>query len=586
MERVKARQAYFVFMFVLSVFFISGCHNGGGSIGGGGSADLVTFIVPANNTVGVPIGNKITVTFTEAMNPATINTKTFTVMDGITPVSGTVTYSGVTAVFTPAANLTASTTYTAKITTGAEDLAFNALASDYVWSFTTGATADTTAPIASLKVPGNAATGVLTNSKITVTFSEAMDPSTISTTTFTLTDGVAPVLGTVTYAGVTAVFTPATDLKASTTYTATITTGAEDLAFNALAGNYVWSFTTGATADTAAPTVTFTNPVDTAIGVILSKKVQATFSEAMDPSTISTATFTLMDGVTPVSGTVTYVGLVATFTPKSSLADSTTYTAKITTAAEDLAFNALASNYVWSFTTITKVALGPVPVDLGTAGNFVLLTKTGITNTGATAITGDIGVSPISSTAITGFGIVMDVSNQFSTTVGGPGSVIGKVYAADYAVPTPANLTTAISDIETAFVNAAGRAIPDFTELGAGNISGRTLSPGLYKWGTGVLITAAGVTISGGADDVWIFQIAGDLTVNPGAIVTLAGGAQAKNIFWQVNGGVGVTFDTGAAFQGIILASKAIIFKTGATLNGRALAQTAVTLDANTITEP
>jgi hypothetical protein len=328
--------------------------------------------------------------------------------------------------------------------------------------------------------------------------------------------------------------------------------------------------------------VTLTNPADAATGVALSKRVYATFSEAMDPLTITNMTFTLKDGVTPVSGIVTYVGLVATFTPTSNLAVNTLFTATITTRAKDLAGNALAVNKVWTFTTVAAASLGPPPVDLGTAGNFVILTKTGITTTGVTVITGDIGVSPIDHTAMTGFGEAMDPSNQFSTS----SLVTGKLYAADYAVPTPANMTTAVSDMETAYTDAAGRTIPDFTELGAGNISGMTLVPGLYKWSTGVLITAAGVTLSGGPNDVWIFQIADDLTVNNGAIVTLAGGAQAKNIFWQVGGGTGVSLGTTSQFEGIILAIKAIVINTGATLNGRALAQTNVTLNANTITAP
>ena len=221
-------------------------------------------------------------------------------------------------------------------------------------------------------------------------------------------------------------------------------------------------------------------------------------------------------------------------------------------------------------------------IDLGTAENFVLLAKSGITTTGTTHITGNIGVSPIDSTAMTGFGLILDSSGTFSTSA----LVTGKIYAADYAVPTPANMTSAISDMQTAYVEAAGRAIPDYTELYAGDISGRTLVPGLYKWGTGVLITNAGVTISGGANDVWIFQIAGDLTVNNGAIVTLSGGAQAKNIFWQVGGGTGVSLGTGCAFEGIILAAKGITINTGTTLNGRALAQTNITLNANIVTSP
>jgi hypothetical protein len=225
---------------------------------------------------------------------------------------------------------------------------------------------------------------------------------------------------------------------------------------------------------------------------------------------------------------------------------------------------------------------GAGPVDLGTAGTFVILTKSGISTTGVTHITGNIGVSPIDQTGLTGFSETMDASNQFSTSL----LVTGKLYAADYAVPTPEDLTTAISDMETAYTDAAGRTIPDYTELGAGNISGMDLAPGLYKWGTGVLIDNTGVTLTGEESDTWIFQIADNLTVNNGAIVTLAGGAQAKNVVWQVGGGTGVSLGTTVDFKGIILAAKAIIFNTGATLTGRALAQTNSTLDANTITAP
>jgi hypothetical protein len=145
-------------------------------------------------------------------------------------------------------------------------------------------------------------------------------------------------------------------------------------------------------------------------------------------------------------------------------------------------------------------------------------------------------------------------------------------------------MTTAISDMQTAFTDAAGRTTPDFTELGAGNISGLTLVPGLYKWGTGVLLTSTGVTISGGANDVWLFQIAGDLIVNNSAVITLIGGAQAKNIFWQVSGQANL--GTAADFKGIILSQTLISMNTGAKMTGRALAQTAVTLNATAITAP
>ncbi len=228
----------------------------------------------------------------------------------------------------------------------------------------------------------------------------------------------------------------------------------------------------------------------------------------------------------------------------------------------------------------SATAAGPTPVNLRTAGDFVILTETGVTTTGTTTVVGDMGVSPIAATAMTGFGLIADGTNTFSSS----SLVTEKIYAADYAPPTPTKMTTAIGDMETAFTDAAGRTSPNFIELGGGDISGRTLLPGLYKWGTGVLITNAGITIAGGPNDVWIFQIAGDMLVNDSAMVTLVGGAQAKNIFWQVSGKA--TFGTAADVKGIILSQTLISMNTGATLSGRALAQTAVTLIANTITAP
>jgi hypothetical protein len=221
----------------------------------------------------------------------------------------------------------------------------------------------------------------------------------------------------------------------------------------------------------------------------------------------------------------------------------------------------------------------PFPVNLGTAGNYVVLSKTGISTTGAGHISGDIGVSPISAAAITGFALTADPSNVFSTSA----SVTGKVYAANYAVPTPSNMSTAVSNMETAYTDAAGRS-SNYTELYAGDLTGKTLTRGVYKWGSGVLISAGGVTLSGTATDVWIFQIAQTLTVANGAHINLTGGASAANVFWQVGGEV--TIGTTGAMNGVILGQTAIILRTGASFNGRALAQTAVTLDANAVTDP
>ncbi|MGD0088697.1 MAG: Ig-like domain-containing protein [Planctomycetota bacterium] len=329
------------------------------------TAPTVSFTSPANGAADVAINRIINVAFSEAMDPLTVTTTTFTVTGpGVTPVTGIVAYFGTTATFTPAGNLANSTLYTATITTGTKDLAGNALASNFVWNFTTGAGADTTPPTVSFTSPTNGAVAVPINRIISVAFSKAMDPLTLTTTTFTVTGpGATPVTGTVAYIGTTATFTPAGNLATSTPYTATITTGAKDLAGNALASNFAWSFTTGASADTTAPTVTFTSPANGAADVAINRIINVAFSKVMDPLTVTTTTFTLAGpGVIPVTGTVASVGTTATFIPVANLADNTLYTATITTGAKDLAGNALASNFVWTFTTATVADTTPPTV--------------------------------------------------------------------------------------------------------------------------------------------------------------------------------------------------------------------------------
>ncbi len=223
-------------------------------------------------------------------------------------------------------------------------------------------------------------------------------------------------------------------------------------------------------------------------------------------------------------------------------------------------------------------AASPATVNLGASGNFAILAKTGISTTGSTSIVGDLGLSPAAASYITGFALSLPAASAFSTSA----LVTGKIYAPGYADPTPANLTTAVLNMQTAYTDAAGRAA-DVTELGAGNIGGMTLVPGVYKWGTGVTIPTD-ITLSGGASDVWIFQIAQNLIVSSGAHIVLAGGAQASNVFWVVAGQT--TIGTTAVFNGNVLDQTAIVLNTGAQLNGRALAQTAVTLDSNSVTVP
>jgi hypothetical protein len=230
--------------------------------------------------------------------------------------------------------------------------------------------------------------------------------------------------------------------------------------------------------------------------------------------------------------------------------------------------------------TSLMFAIGPATVSLGTAGNYVILSSSGVSTTGTTSVIGNIGVSPIAATSITGFGLIIDPSGTYSTS----SLVTGRVYAANYTAPTPINLTTAVANMGTAYNDAAGRLNPDHTELYSGILTGHTLVPGLYKWGTGVSIGAGGVTLSGGQNDIWIFQIAQNLTVANGAIVTLSGSAQSQNIFWQVAGQT--TIGTTAQFKGIILCHTLISMNTGATINGRLLAQTAVTLNQNSVIQP
>ena len=226
-----------------------------------------------------------------------------------------------------------------------------------------------------------------------------------------------------------------------------------------------------------------------------------------------------------------------------------------------------------AFSTSSAAIAGQAPVDLGTAGTFAILSKSGVTDVYASAVTGNVGSSPITGAAI------LVKCNEVS----------GTIFSVNAAGPLPCTvnaapfLTLAVLDMEIAYLDAAGRLLPDFTEVGAGEIGGQTLRPGLYKWGTGVTISSD-VTLTGGPNDVFIFQIAGTLTQASATRVTLTGGAQAKNIFWQVAGSVAI--GTTAHLEGIVLAKTNVAVKTGASVQGRLLAQTAVTLQMNAVTQP
>ncbi|MBC7487510.1 MAG: DUF3494 domain-containing protein [Cytophagaceae bacterium] len=326
----------------------------------------------------------------------------------------------------------------------------------------------------------------------------------------------------------------------------------------------------------ATPVVIATSPSNNASGVSLNKVISVVFSEEMDAMTLNTSTLIVKQGTSTVSGNVSSSGTTATFTPAAQFTAGAIYTVKVTTGAKSNTGKAMLSDSQFSFTTGSSSST-LATVNLGTAGNYVILAKTAINNGPTSNITGDIALSPAATSYITGFSLTNATGYATSS------QITGKIFAADMAAPTPINLTTAVGDMNTAYNDAAGRSNPDFLALNSGNLGGKTLTPGLYKW-TNNVTAPTNFTISGGPNDIWIFQVAGNLSLASSVNVTLIGGAQAKNIFWQVAGTV--TIGTSAKFKGIILSKTGVTLQSGATLNGRALAQTAVILAGNTVTTP
>jgi hypothetical protein len=537
--------------------------------------------------LGVAINSKIVVSFNQPMNSSTINTSTFlvTIPPSTTPILGTVFYDATNnlATFTPSSPLLPGTLYKVTITTGVESADGVFLASDFVFTFTTSASASTTPPTVISTNPANLGTAP-TNQKITATFSEQMDSTTITGLTFTLFDTTAsaPVTGTVTYSiiGATATFTPTCSplpcsaLTAGHSYTATVTTGAEDLEGHALVVPAVglppnpWSFTAGA-ADPTPPTITLTTPASLATAVPTNASINATFSKAMDPATLNAATFTLVDTTasTPVTGKITYdaANWIVTLTPLSVLTAGHSFTATVTTGAEDLEGNALtagAKPNPWSFTVGSSTGLSPGAINLGAAAGFVIFAEAAITNTGTNVINGDMGLTPAGLSSITGF-FVVD---------GGPGIVNGSIYTA-----LQPQATAGLAALSAAFGDASPASLPGATVI-PDNLGGTTEYPGVYTSdATTFEISGGNLTLDarGDANAVWVFQMpstAGGLTLTASTCdVILANGAQANNVFWWTPGSV--TIGGGCAMVGNIMAGTSITFaSTGATLDGRALA--------------
>ena len=549
----------------------------------------VTYTVPASGATNVPLNQKFSATFNAAMTASTITAAgTFTVAKttGGTAVAGAVTYDSAsnTAIFTPTAALTASTQYTATVTTAAQSVQGNALPANYVWSFTTGVAANATAPTVVSTDPANAAISVPLNQKVAATFSTFMDPSTISAVgTFTVaaTVGGAAVPGTVSYAGQTAIFTPTANLAASTQYTATITTAAKDLSGIAMAANFTWNFTTGIATNVTGPTITVENPASVAVNVLIDTTVSATFSTAMDPTTITNGSFTLAVagvGGAPVSGIVSYdaASHIATFAPSANLTANAQYTATVSNTVQDLSGNALTSGPAstppdpWSFTTgATTGAVSPAMINLGSAGSFAVMATASISSTGSVVINGNVGLSPGTSQGIP------------------PAQVNGTIHVNDPIVAqAQADLLAAYNDAVSRSTNA--QTLP-------GNMGGLTFTPGLYVNSTSVLISGAGpgnnVTLDaqGNPNAVFIFKMGSTLTTATSSQVILAGGAKASHVFWQV--GTSATLGVTSIFQGNVLAATSITINTGAAVTGSMFAGAAggagsATVNASTVTVP
>ena len=555
---------------------------------------MVITTDPAADAVNVALNKTITATFSVPMNPLTLNNSTFIVKQGTTTVAGVITYSGSTVTFTPATPFTPNTVYVVTITNAAKSTEGASLASNYVWSFKTEA-----APTVTSTDPTDKATGVPLNKVISATFSVPMDPSTLNSSTFYVKHGTFVVPGVISYSGSTVYFTPSL-LVADNDYTVTITTGAKSVSGLALASNYVWNFRTGVTS-ALVPTVTSTDPANNATGVDVNKTVTANFSMAMDPSTINGTTFTLRQGATVVTGTVSYSGATASFDPTTALAVGTTYTATITTGAKNLAGVAMASNYTWNFTTSNTIIVTPPPViaglDFGVFGG-----NAGITNQGLnTVINGSIGTTA-ASTLITGFhdGTTGDT---YTETPLNKGLVTNRIHAAPPAPGSAASAQIAANGLlaaQQAYLAISPAQKPGGTDPGAGELGGLTLAPGVYKSaGATFKITNGDLTLDAKGDPnaIWIFQTAAGLTVgiagpNGAKSVKLVNGAQAKNVFWYVGTAAVINGAGGGVMVGTIISTAGITFSTAGNaaqtvLNGRAISLVAsVTMVNTTINVP
>lgn len=613
---------------VLLASLVAGCGGGGGGGGLGpilgppvlGVPPTVTSTSPTAKeppVTGVATSSSVQATFSKPMAAGSLSPASFTLSCGPGPlVDATVTYDAVavTATLKPSAALPPGALCVATVTTSVLDTTGLALASNFSWRFRTAALPDATRPTVVLTVPAAASTGVATNTRITATFSEAMNAASLSGASFAISSGspATALSGTVTYAASsrTAIFTPAASgLPANTLFTATITTAATDASGNALAGNtavapnagnHVWTFTTGSTADAILPTVLGANPIAGAAGVCRSKSINATFSESMDPTSIDTTTFRVTDAGVAVPGTVSYdaVSRIASFVPSAAAGFAANTTLSVTIASgtagvRDLTGNPLALDVVWSFSTGAQACVPPV--DLQSMASFGAFGGgAGVTNQGVKTIVGGNLGTTAACTLMTGLHDPFDVYTETPLNIG---AVDGTVYCAPPAPGTAAKFdfaTRALADARASYNQLA--ALPAGSDPGAGQLGGLILPPAVYTAAGGTFsITTGDLTLDaqGDANATWVFQTAASMTIGSPGIprrVLLVNGAKAANVFWQV--GSAGRIEDGSTMVGTIIAPAGVTISTAGqtvqtTLRGRAVGLTAsVTMVNTTIVAP
>lgn len=527
---------------------------------------------PLPGAVDVPLDQVIRVYFAGKMDPATMTAGVF-ILEASPAVPGTTSYDDAsnTLTFRPDSLLTDNVTYRATVKRSAKDPQGNALQEDYVWTFSTG---DFLSPLVVCTDPPVDALNVIVNKVVKACFNMHMDPNTINNNSFRLTIGEIAVAGTVTYDNMVAYFTPTNQLLNNTMYTATVTRDVKSDGGIVMQNVFSWNFTTSSV---AAPVVILTTPGTNETGVDLDALVTATFSVPMDPLTINPTTVILMQGSTMVNGQVSFTGNTATFTPDAPLLSGVSYQATITTGVLDVNGTPMDNDYVWNFST--RPPLGPTAIDLNTVQRFGIIAGVGVRN--------DAGFSEIHDLDV---GIYPGFR---SSVVGFPPAVVinGDIYAADDLIPvgTPLMLQQAQLDLVTAYNQAANANMPAPQTI-ATDLGGLTLAPGIYKSNSSMLIQSGNLTLDaqGDVNASWIFQVASSFTTVGGAggSVILSGGAQAKNVFWQV--GSSATIGDFTAFKGNVLALESITMNAGAVASGRMLARngSVVMTSGNTITRP